>query len=224
MLAVMVALCDELTAVAVAANVALVALAATVIVAGTVTAESSLARLTDAPLLPAAELSVTEQLSVPAPVRVALVHVMALREGCETGGGAVTAVPVPLRVTDILPADELLTSVSVPAADPTAVGLNCTLTLTLAPPATVTGSVAWVVRANALPATPICVMFTDSVLAFFSETVAVADWPTVTFPKESALADATNVPAVTALVFPAMLPQPDIASATPQKSTASNVA
>jgi hypothetical protein len=200
-------------------NVPVVAFAATEIVAGTVTAESSLARLTEAPLAPAAALSVTEQLSVPAPVSVALLHEMALTDGCDTGG-LLTVCPVPLNGRVILPALALLTTVSVPAADPAAVGLNCTLMLRLPPPAIAAGSPFWLVRVKYCPATLIWVTWTETALAFLSETLAVAVCPTVTSPKESEVVDATRLPAVTSLVFPAMLPQPDRMAITQNAATA----
>jgi hypothetical protein len=154
MVAVIVALCDALTAVAVAVNEALLAFAATATEAGTVTAESLLDRLTVSPLLPTAALSVTEQLSVPAPVSVALVHVRALTVGSAGGGGFVTtAIPVPLRGRVILPAAELLTSVSVPAAVPAAVGLNWTVSVTLPAPGIVRGKALLLVREKYCPAT-----------------------------------------------------------------------
>jgi hypothetical protein len=175
MVAVIVALCDALTAVAVAVNVALLAFAATVTDAGTVTAESLLARLTVPPLLPTAASSVTEQLSVPAPVSVPLEHVNALTVACVGGGVDTTAVPVPLNGTVILPLVELLTSVSVPAAVPAAVGLNCTVSVTVPAPGMVRGRALLLVREKYVPATLAWVSCTESALAFFRETLALAD-------------------------------------------------
>jgi hypothetical protein len=77
-LAVIVAVCVALTAAAIAVKVALLRFAPISTDEGTVTAESLLARLTDAPPLLAGALSVTVQVSVPAPVIVALVHETAL--------------------------------------------------------------------------------------------------------------------------------------------------
>jgi len=94
LLAASVAVCVEVTAVTIAVNPALVALAGTVTDDGTETAESLLERLTMTPPLPAAELSVTVQLSVPAPVMEPWVHAIALSE--LVGG---VDVPVPLRLT-----------------------------------------------------------------------------------------------------------------------------
>lgn len=79
--AVRVAVWAELTAAAVAVNLALDAPAATANDAGTFTALLLLARLTVIALLVAA-VSVTVQASVPAPVREALLHVSELK-GCE---------------------------------------------------------------------------------------------------------------------------------------------
>jgi hypothetical protein len=78
-LAVSVTDCAVLTADAVAVNPALVALAGTVIEAGIVTALLLLDRLTGNPPLGAAELNVTVQASVPAPVNVELLQVKAVR-------------------------------------------------------------------------------------------------------------------------------------------------
>jgi hypothetical protein len=79
--AVTVAVCAELTAVTVAVKLALVAPEATVTEADTVTAELLLVRLTATPPVDAAALSVTVQLSVPAPVIEPLVQVRPLRIG-----------------------------------------------------------------------------------------------------------------------------------------------
>jgi len=77
--AVSVAVCAELTADTVAVKLAVVAPAATVTEAGTVTAELLLARVTANPPLGAAALSVTVQLSVPAPDIDPLTQVSALK-------------------------------------------------------------------------------------------------------------------------------------------------
>jgi hypothetical protein len=76
--AVSVAAVAVLTAEAVAVKVALVAAAATVTDDGMETAALLLARFTVRPLACAAAVSVTVQLSVPAPVIDALVHVREL--------------------------------------------------------------------------------------------------------------------------------------------------
>jgi hypothetical protein len=87
-LAVRVTDCAAVTDDAVAVKPALVALAATATVAGTVTAALLLAKPTLRPLLPAAELSVTVQVSLPAPVTEALLQERALN-------ATDAAVPVP---------------------------------------------------------------------------------------------------------------------------------
>ncbi len=105
-LAVKVTDCAVVTAVTVAVNPALVALAGTTTVAGTVTAVLLLLKPTLTPPLPAAELSVTVQLSLPAPVSDALPQAKELN----VPG---TAVPVPLSpITTVPLVDELLWMVS----------------------------------------------------------------------------------------------------------------
>ena len=105
-LAVRVTACAVVTDVTVAVNPALVALAGTTTVAGTVTAVLLLVRPTLTPPLPAAELSVTVQLSLPAPVSEALLQVKELNVPA-------TAVPVPLSPITAVPlVDELLWMVS----------------------------------------------------------------------------------------------------------------
>jgi hypothetical protein len=90
----------------VAVNPALVAFAGTSTVAGTVTDALLLVRPTLTPPLPAAELSVTVQLSLPAPVIDALLQDNPLN-------AAGTAVPVPLSPITAVPLlDELLWMVS----------------------------------------------------------------------------------------------------------------
>jgi hypothetical protein len=101
-LAVRVTDCAVVTEVTVAVNPALVALAGTTTVAGTVTAVLLLLSPTLTPPLPAAEFSVTVQLSLPAPVRDALVQDTELNVPD-------TAVPVPLSAISAVPlVDELL--------------------------------------------------------------------------------------------------------------------
>ena len=105
-LAVRVTDCAVVTEVTVAVNPALVALAGTTTVAGTVTAVLLPLNPTLTPPLPAAELSVTVQLSLPAPVRDALVQDNELNVPD-------TAVPVPLSPISAVPlVDELLLIVS----------------------------------------------------------------------------------------------------------------
>jgi hypothetical protein len=105
-LAVRVTDCAVVTELTVAVNPALVALAGTTTVAGTVTAVLLLLNPTLTPPLPAAELSVTVQLSLPAPVSEALLQDTELN----VPG---TAVPVPLSPITAVPlVDELLWMVS----------------------------------------------------------------------------------------------------------------
>ena len=88
--------CAVVTDDTVAVNPALVALAGTATAAGIVTAALLLVRPTLRPLLPAAELSVTVQVSLPAPVTDPLLHDNELN-------AAGTAVPVPVRPTTAVP-------------------------------------------------------------------------------------------------------------------------
>ena len=105
-LAVRVTDCAVVTDDTVAVNPALVALAGTTTVAGTVTEVLLLVRPTLTPPLPAAELSVTVQASLPAPVMDALLQDNELN----TPG---TAVPVPVRPITAVPlVVELLWTVS----------------------------------------------------------------------------------------------------------------
>ena len=78
--AVSVTVCTDVTDDTLAANPALLAFAGITSVAGTVTAALLLARLTVRPLVPAAPVSVTVQLSLPDPVMDALLQVSALNE------------------------------------------------------------------------------------------------------------------------------------------------
>ncbi len=105
-LAVRVTDCAVVTELTVAVNPALVALAGTTTAAGTVTAALLLLNPTLTPPLPAAELSVTVQLSPPAPVGEALLQDKQLN----VPG---TAVPVPLSPITAVPlVDEVLWMVS----------------------------------------------------------------------------------------------------------------
>jgi hypothetical protein len=87
-LAVKVTACAVVTADTVTANATLVAFAETITVAGTATTALLLLRLTLRPLLPAAELRVTVQASVPVPVKDALPQEIELKTD-------ETPVPVP---------------------------------------------------------------------------------------------------------------------------------
>jgi hypothetical protein len=97
-LAVKVAVCEVLTAVTVAEKLAVVAPAATVTLPGTVTAELLLARLTANPPVAAAELNVTVQLSVPAPLNDPVVQLRALSEGPLPFNCMANVLPTPLAL------------------------------------------------------------------------------------------------------------------------------
>jgi len=95
-----------------------------------------LARLTVKPPLPAAALSVTVQLSLPAPVIDALLQERALNTPAP-------AAPVPVRlITAVALVDELLWIVTCPVAAPVVVGSNCTFSVTVWVGFKVTGNVA----------------------------------------------------------------------------------
>jgi hypothetical protein len=116
---VMVAVCAVVTAEAVAVKAAVVALPATVTDVGTLTALLLLLRLTVRPPLLAAEVRVTVQASVVAPVSEPLLQETALR--------AAVACPVPLMLTVAVPPEvALLLMVSVPARAPAVVGSKLT--------------------------------------------------------------------------------------------------
>jgi hypothetical protein len=118
--AVNIAVCAVLTAVTVAAKLAVVAPAATDTDPRTVTAVLLLPTLTTNPPVAAAAFTVTVQLSVPAPVIEPLEQVSPVKTGT----------PVPLRLTTFdVPVDELLVTVNVPAAAPAVVGSNCTVSV-----------------------------------------------------------------------------------------------
>jgi hypothetical protein len=119
-LAVSVTVLAVLTVDTLAVKLALIAPDATVTEAGTVTAVLLLARLTAKPPLGAVAFSVTVQLSAPAPVIDPLEQLSPLSTGT----------PVPLKPTALeVPEEELLVTVSVPAADPAAAGSNCTVSV-----------------------------------------------------------------------------------------------
>ena len=131
--AVSVAVCALLTAVAVAVNPALAAPAATVTEAGTVTALLLLVRLTAVPLV-AADVSFTVQAAVPAPVSDALPH--------ETALSVAGARPVPLSAIVAVPEallpealllEALLLIVTSPLTAPAAVGSNPIVTVAVWP-------------------------------------------------------------------------------------------
>jgi hypothetical protein len=117
-LAVSVTVVAVLTEETVAVKVAVLAPAATVTEAGTVTALLLLARFTWNPPVAAAALTVTVQLSVPAPVIDPFAQVSPVSTGT----------PVPLRLTTVdAPVVELLVSVNDPVTAPAAAGSNCTV-------------------------------------------------------------------------------------------------
>lgn len=106
--------------------------------------------------------------------------------------GAVAAAPVPDILTIVFDVEALLEIAMVPADALAVVGANLTLKLAEAPAATVAGM--------PMPLTEYPVPLTDAELTvrlavpvFWTETVCVADWPTVTFPNER-LAGETAIP------------------------------
>jgi hypothetical protein len=128
--AVSVAVPAVLTADTVAVKLAEVAPAATVTDVGTVTDVSLLDRLTAWPPVPAAAFNAAVQVSVPAPVIDPFVQLRPLNTGW----------PVPLRLmVDVVPAEELLVSVTVPLIRPAAVGAKFTVNVAVLPVARVSG-------------------------------------------------------------------------------------
>jgi len=114
--AVRVAVVALVTATMSAEKLALVEPAGTVTEAGSVTERMLLVRVTACPPVGAAELSVTEQPSVKAPIMEVLEQVRPLRVGPR---------PVPVRLTlAVALVEELLEMVSVPVAAPAVVGSN----------------------------------------------------------------------------------------------------
>jgi hypothetical protein len=115
--AVSVAIWAVLTAQTVAVKVFEVAFEATFTIDGTDTARLLLDRYTALLLVPAAALSVTVQMSVPAPVIDALVQLRPLTTAC----------PVPLTlIDDVSPVEELLVSLTLPLTGPSAAGAKLT--------------------------------------------------------------------------------------------------
>lgn len=168
--AVIVAVCDEVTAVAVAVKPALVDPSGTITLAGTVTALLSLARLMFTPPVGAAEARLAVQESVPAPLIEAWLHEI------DVSAGAAATNPVPLRFATRLPCWELLAIVRAPVAAPACCGLNCTLSLTVCPLFSVSGKLA---PDTEKPA-PETVAAVTSV-AFFPVDVSVTDCDAVEF-------------------------------------------
>jgi hypothetical protein len=117
-LAVSTAACEVDTAETFAEKLALDEPPGTVTEDGTVTALLLLDKLNAKPPLAADTFMAIVQESDPVPVIEPLVQVNPVRIG----------IPVPLSATAVeLPLDELLVSVSWPAATPARVGVNCTL-------------------------------------------------------------------------------------------------
>lgn len=174
-----------LTAVAVAVKATVVAPAATVVEDGTVTAVSLLERLTVAPPVPAAELSVTVQMSVPDPVSELLAQLSAL-----TGG--TTAAPVPLNATVVADVLALLATVSSPVAAPVDVGANSAVMVYVLPELTVAGRLLVPTIENDSPLIAICVISTLFRVSLRSVILIVDDSPTVTLPKAAGLGETTK--------------------------------
>ncbi len=156
-----------------AEKLAVVAPAATVTDEGTVTAVSLLDRLTAWPPVPAAPLSVTVQVSVPALVIEALKQLSPLSTGC--------AVPLRLML-DVAPLDELLVSVTVPLTAPAAVGLNTISSVAVWPGFRVSGKLTPEIVYPA-PLTEPALNVTAEVPDEVSVIDAVPVAPTATVPK-----------------------------------------
>lgn len=171
--AVSVALCDELTATAVAVKAAFVALATTVTEAGTVTAVLLLARLT-LKLEDGAAVNVTVHASDPAPVIEALVQEILLT--------AAVATPAALMFTTIFPWDELLAIVKTPVNVLTCGEVNCSASVAVCPGLSVTGTVT-PAAVNNDPTTVIPEIVTGAVPV----ELRITDWdavcPVATLPK-----------------------------------------
>ena len=106
--------------------------------------------------------------------------------GLTVNCGVVAAVPVPLKLTAVVPPlDELLLTFNLPVAAPAAVGLNCTLNVTVCFGLSVTGRLA-PERLNPPPLIVAAVIFTGDVPVDVSVTVCVPVEPTATFPKLTA--------------------------------------
>jgi len=146
---------------------------ATVTDAGTVTAELLLATPTANPPLAAATLSVTVQLSVPAPVIDALLQLKPLNTGT----------PVPVRLIRVeVPLDELLVRVKEPVSAPAAVGSNCTVSVAVEFGFRVSGKVApETVKPD--PATAASLMITATVPVDDKVSVCVVAVFTLMLPK-----------------------------------------
>jgi hypothetical protein len=153
-LAVSVAVCAELTADAVAEKLAVVDPATTVTEAGTLTAELLLARFTAKPPLAAAALTVTVQLSLPAPVTAAWLQLKELNSGEFV---ALAVVPTPLSPIVSFPsAVALLPILNCPAAVPVALGEKFTFNIYVPPAAIVIGRSPSPLTENGCPDTLTC--------------------------------------------------------------------
>jgi hypothetical protein len=159
---------------ALAVNSALAKPAGIVTVLGTVTVELLLDMFTIKPPLGAAAVSVTVQVSVPAPVMAPL-----LQDSRLNGGG----VPVPLRLTMAVPlVEELLAIVSWPVAAPVAAGSNCTVRVSAWPGLSVAGRAALEsVKPVPVSVTPLIV--TGAVPVEVKVTGCVAEVLTTTLPN-----------------------------------------
>jgi hypothetical protein len=126
-----------------AENVALLAPAGTVTEDGTFTADELLERLIESPLVEAAALVVTVQVSVPAPLTLVLAQVNALSV-------AACFVPLPCKVTEAAAVGEVLViTLSWPLESVLSFGLKWTFRVRLLPAASVTGRFPWPSTLNA---------------------------------------------------------------------------
>ena len=173
-----------------AVNSALAAPAGIVTVLGVVTFELLLDRFAVTPPLGAVAVSVTVQVSVPAPVMAPL-----LQDSRLNGGG----VPVPLRlITVVPPVEELLTMVSWPAAAPVTLGLNSTFSVIVWPGVNVAGK-ATAESAKSAPVTVAELTVSGAVPADVTVTDSVGSALTTTLPKVKlvALISSVDVPGLT---------------------------
>ena len=167
-----------LTAETAAWKLALVAPAATVIEAGTVTDVELLDRLTAWPPAGAAAFNVTVQMSVAAPVSVALAQLRPLRTAC----------PVPLRaMVELVPVEELLVRVTVPLAAPATVGSKPIVRVAVLPAARVSGKLT-PEMVKPLPPTEPALTVTVPVPDEVNVTVWVLVVATFTVPKPTLVA------------------------------------
>ena len=97
--------------------------------------------------------------------------------------GAAAAAPVPVMLTMVLDVEALLEIAMAPADAFAVVGANLTLKFADAPAAIVAG-IPMPLREYPVPLTDAALTVRLAVPVFCTETVCVADWPTVTFPKD----------------------------------------